>query len=350
MLTAMPDVIQPVILAGGAGTRLWPLSTRQRPKHLLPLLGEETLLEQAVARVADPARFAPPLIVCSGLQADAIRQLAPAAQLIVEPIARNSAAAICLAALHTGPDALLLVMPSDHHVRDPAALLAAVDRGKPVARAGRIVTLGVVPTRPETGFGYIQAGEELAPGVRRVDRFVEKPSREVAEQFLAARDYLWNAGIFLMTARTLLDELAASAPQILECARAAMDQARIERSDIMPDAQALAPCPSLSIDYAVMEKSRLIAVVPTPMEWSDIGSWAAVHEVADKDCNGNSVDPDCTAIDSRDCLIRTSGPRVCALGVDDLVIVAKPTAILVTTRANAQRVREAADWAASADD
>ncbi|MBA2467714.1 MAG: mannose-1-phosphate guanylyltransferase [Sphingomonas sp.] len=344
----MLNVIQPVILAGGSGTRLWPLSTPSRPKHLLSLVGQATLLEQTLDRVGDGRHFAAPLIVCNSIQADDIRNVASGARLIIEPVARNSAAAICLAALQTGPHALLLVMPSDHFIRDSAALLSAVKSGAPFAQAGRIITLGVVPTRPETGFGYIKVGQELGPGVHSVDRFIEKPSAAVADQFLASGQYLWNAGIFLMKAETLLSEMASFAPQILQCAKAAMEQARVDGSDIFPTEQALTDCPSLSIDYAVMEKSSLMTVVPTKMEWTDIGSWGAIHEIAEKDENGNSADESCKTIDSRDCLIRTSGPRVCAIGLDNIIIVATADEILVTTKADAQRVREAADWAAQA--
>jgi mannose-1-phosphate guanylyltransferase/mannose-1-phosphate guanylyltransferase/mannose-6-phosphate isomerase len=288
------------------------------------------MLQLTLRRVSDPALFAPPIIVASGDQAEAIEaQLAEmgdtGARLIVEPAARNTAPAIALAALESGPDELLLVLPSDHHVERPDALRAAVEAGQSAAREDWLVTFGVAPERPETGYGYIKAGGELGGGAFAVERFVEKPDRETAERYLADGGYAWNAGIFLFKAGTYLRALAAHAP-------AAADAVRKGR---------FAEAPSLSVDRAVMEKAERVAVVPVDMGWSDVGSWEALHTLGPADSNGNVLSGDVVAPGSRGCLVRSDGPVVAALGVEDLVIVATERAVLVVPRGQSQRVKEA---------
>ena len=334
--------IRPVILAGGAGTRLWPLSTAARPKHLLPLLSEQSLFEETLERFGDG--FAPPLIVANRAQEADLRALSPAgARLLLEPIKRDSAAAIGLAAALADEDELLLVCPSDHHIADVAAFHAAIERAAPAAEAGRIVTFGIEPDHPATGFGYIAAGEEH-DGVRMVARFVEKPPLERAEAMLAAGGHYWNAGIFLASARTWRSELAAYAPAILAAANDAVELAEVDGPVLHIDADAFARSPAQSIDYAVMEHSTLVSVVPVSMGWSDIGSWQALVDASVKDGQGNAVGAGALALDCRDTLVRSSGPRVVAIGVEDLVIVATPDAVLVMRPREAQRVREAAEW------
>ena len=333
--------IRPVILAGGAGTRLWPLSTPARPKHLIPLLGEQCLYEQTLARFADG--FAPPMTVANQAQEADLRSLAPeGAQLLLEPMKRDSAAAIALAVAVADDDELLLVCPSDQHIADLGAFHAAIERARPVAEAGRIVTFGIEPDHPATGFGYIAAG--AGEGVREVARFVEKPPIERAEAMLAEGGHYWNAGIFLASARTWREELEAFVPTILTAASEAVERAEVDGSVFRIDAEAFARSPAQSIDYAVMEHSARVSVVPVSMGWSDIGSWTALFDASDKDGTGNVLGIGTVAIDGNANLIRTSGPRVAAIGVDDLVIVATPEAVLVTRLSHAQRVREAADW------
>jgi mannose-1-phosphate guanylyltransferase len=343
----MSKRITPVILSGGAGTRLWPLSRLGRPKQLLPLGADgDTLLQATARRASDPERFAAPVLVAAADHAEEIeRQLgeieAAPARLILEPDARGTAAAIALAALSAEPDELLLVMPSDHVVRAPEAFRAAVERALPLAEADRLVTFGISPERPETGYGYIRSGEPLGEGVFAAEAFVEKPDRATAEAYLLDGRYLWNGGIFLFRAEAFLDELEAFEPDILSAARAALAAQKEEAGRIWPDARCFARAPSRSIDHAVMERSARVAVVPVEMGWSDIGSWDALHGIGDKDADGNVLTGDVVAIDSHGCLIRSDGPVIVTIGAEDLVVVATERAVLVAPRGQSQRVREA---------
>lgn len=338
--------IRPVILAGGAGTRLWPLSTADAPKHLLPLLGEQTLFEEVIERVSGP-RFAAPIVVANIRQEHALARLAPAATLLLEPIKRDSGPAIALAAIEAGDDELLLVLPSDQHVAYPAAFEAAVAIAADAAREGAIVTFGITPDHPATGFGYIQAGAGV--GALEVVRFIEKPPLAEADVMLAAGGHYWNAGIFLASAATWRASFASHAPAMIEAARLALGAAVRDGKVVRIDQAEFARSPAQSIDYAVMEKVSGVRVVPVDMGWSDVGSWQAVLDAADKDEAGNSGGRE-ALIDARGTLIRTSGPRVAAIGVKDLVIIATPEAVLVTRRGDAQRVREAAAWFEALED
>ena len=344
-----PKPIRPVILAGGAGTRLWPLSTAAAPKHLLPLLGPETLFDETLARLGGgDTLFGPPIVVANVAQEEALAallQTIPGARLLLEPMKRDSGPAIALAALAADEDELLLVCPSDQHVADVAAFRAAVARGRAAAEDGAIVTFGIEPDHPATGYGYIKAvRQDGGTPPFAVERFVEKPPREAAEAMLAAGGHYWNAGIFLATAATWRAAFVEYAPEMLDAARAALAAATTDGLATRIDLAAFARSPSQSIDYAVMEKASRVMVVPVAMGWSDVGSWQSVHDAADKDGDGNSAAPGTTLIDSRGTLVRSSGPRVAAIGVEDLVIIATPDAVLVTRRDAAQRVREAAAW------
>jgi mannose-1-phosphate guanylyltransferase/mannose-6-phosphate isomerase len=334
--------IHPVILAGGAGTRLWPLSTIARPKHLLPLLGERSLFEQTLDRFGE--QFAPPIIVANQAQEADLRSLAAkAAAIILEPCKRDSAAAIALAAASAGDDELLLICPSDHHIGDTAAFHTAIGIARGAAENGRIVTFGIEPDHPSTGFGYIAAGEGDGH-LRPVARFIEKPPLEKAQQMIEAGGHYWNAGIFLASAKTWRAELNQHEPAILAAAQEALRLSERDGSVVRIDEAAFSRSPSKSIDYAVMERSNRVSVVPVSMGWSDIGSWQALLAASDKDEAGNTVPADVLALDCKNTLVRTNGPKVAAIGVEGLVIVATPEAVLVMRPEEAQRVREAAGW------
>lgn len=337
------STIVPVILSGGSGTRLWPMSTAARPKQFLSLTARETMLQLTAAR-AHGDTFSAPIVVANAAHGDEVEvQLAdgaaPAA-IILEPVARNTAPAIALAALTVDdPAAPLLIMPSDHVIADPEAFHAAIHAALPLVEEGWLVTFGITPDAPETGYGYIKVGDELAPGVHRVDRFVEKPQRDVAEAMLASGDHAWNGGIFLFRADRYLEVLEREVPAMVAAARNAMERARREGARVYPDADAFGASPSDSIDYAVMEKARRVAVVPVTMGWSDVGSWDALHAISDGDEAGNVVAGDAVVLDSRNCLVRSDGVRVAMIGVDELIVVASGSDVLILPRGRSQDVK-----------
>ncbi|USI73176.1 mannose-1-phosphate guanylyltransferase/mannose-6-phosphate isomerase [Sphingomonas morindae] len=338
-------MITPVILSGGSGTRLWPLSRSGRPKQLLPLTADQTMLQLTVARATGDG-FGAPIIVANAAHAEEIeQQLAAADQpdglIILEPSARNTAPAIALAAFAAAPDATLLVMPSDHVISDVAAFHAAIRRARPLVDQGWMITFGIAAHAPETGYGYICRGDELAPGVHRVERFVEKPDLATAQSYLDQGCYSWNGGIFLFTAGAFIEALETQAPAMAIAAREAVAQARRDNQRLHPDPVAFGRSPADSIDYAVMEKADRVAVVPVEMGWSDVGSWDALHELARKDNAGNASHGDVIALDTRNCLIRSEGPVVAAVGVQNLIIVATEDAVLILPRGDSQQVKRA---------
>lgn len=335
--------IWPVILSGGSGTRLWPLSRSAAPKQLLALIGSETMLRATARRVADNTRFHPPIIVTGEAHVSGIiEQLGEDVELVVEPAARNTAAAIALATLavaNRAPDALVLVMPSDHRVAAPAALLDAFAAAAPAARDGWLVTFGIRAAAPETGYGYIHAAEQIFPGVRRVNAFIEKPDHARATAFVADGGYSWNSGIFLFSANAMLDALAAHAPDVLAGATAAMAAARRSGRRIDPDNAAFARTPSISIDNAVFELAPRVAVCPVDPGWSDIGSWDALHGLGVADADGNVITGHVATHDVRGCLLRAEGTALGVIGVNNLNIIATPDAVLVAARGDGQHVR-----------
>lgn len=336
--------IVPVILSGGSGTRLWPMSTPERPKQLLALTADETMLQLTALRTRGAA-FAAPIIVANAAHADEVeRQLdavgANPQALILEPVARNTAPAIALAALAAGGgDTPLLVMPSDHVIGDVDAFHAAIQAALPLVEQGWLATFGIQPDAPETGYGWIRIGEAIGAGVFRVARFVEKPLLAKAEAMLAAGDHVWNGGIFLFRADRFLDELAVLEPAMLAAATAAMVAADRKGTRIYPDATQFAAAPAESVDYAVMERADRVAVVPVAMGWNDVGSWDALHAISARDDAGNAHRGKVTAIDTRDCLVRTDGARVALVGVSDLIVVASGNDILVIPRGRSQEVK-----------
>ena len=342
-------MIYPVILSGGSGTRLWPMSRTLYPKQLLRLLGDDSLLQQTVRRVADPSRFAPPLLVANEehrfIVAEQLREAgARSRALLLEPVGRNTAPAACIAALmlaESEPQGLMLLLPSDHIIGDEAAFAVAIDQAEAAARAGSLVTFGITPERPETGYGYIRRGAPVdgIASVFRVAEFVEKPALGVAENFVASGEYFWNGGIFLFPAALFLDELEGMRPDIVRACRAALAGARRDDDFIRLDRAAFESCPADSIDYAVMEHTSRAAVVPVGMAWSDVGSWDALWEISDKDAAGNAIAGNVIAEDTRNCYLRSEAGLVAAIGIEDLVVVATSDALMLAPRDRTQEVR-----------
>lgn len=339
--------IVPVLLSGGAGTRLWPLSRETLPKQMLSLLGDSTLLQQTILRVDDAALFAKPIIVANAehrfLIAEQLRTIGKDALLVLEPFGRNTAPAIALAALIASrhdTNAIILAMPVDHMVSDAPAFRRAVEAGLPLAREGKFVLFGAKPDHAATGLGYIEVGEVLGDtgDVRSVSRFMEKPDLATAEAFLAGGKHLWNCGIFLLPARGYLAALEQLAPDILKASRAAVADAVRDADFVRVQDRTFAPCPSLSIDYGVIEKTSNVAVVPVDFGWNDVGSWSSLWKAGDKDVRGNVAIGDVMLEDGHDCYLRSEGPLVAALGVDNLVVMATPDVVLVTTKDRDQEV------------
>jgi len=341
--------LQPVLLSGGSGTRLWPLSREAHPKQFLALAGERTMLQDTWLRVAPLAEGIAPIVVANEehrfLAAEQLRQVGMEhAAIVLEPVGRNTAPAIAAAALQAtaqDDDPLLLVLPSDHVVRDVPAFQAAVRTAIPAALDGALVTFGIVPESAETGFGYIQseAGQSGEGGVRRVLRFVEKPDAATAQRYLDAGDHYWNSGMFLFRASRYLAELQRFRPDILGAVRAALEAAQRDGDFIRLDKAAFAASPSDSIDYAVMEKTDSAMVLPVDIGWNDVGSWSALWDVSEQDAEGNARHGDVIAIDSHNSYAYAR--RLVALvGVDDLVVVETDDAVLVAHKDKVQQVKE----------
>jgi mannose-1-phosphate guanylyltransferase/mannose-1-phosphate guanylyltransferase/mannose-6-phosphate isomerase len=340
-----PPSIHPIILCGGSGTRLWPVSRTACPKPFLPLIGATTLFEQAIARVAGDAGFAAPIVVAGAQHVDLIEAQwcgAQGARLVIEPCARNTAPAIALAAALIDPADIMLVCPSDHHIADPAAFRAAAAAAADLARGEWLVSFGIAATHPETGYGYLHRGEPL-PGGYRIERFVEKPDLERARAYLASGEYSWNGGIFAFRAGALLAELAAHRPQMAALVAQAVAEGQTEGARFHPAAQPFAAIAGESIDYAVMESTARAAMVPADMGWSDIGNWAALHDALGAD--GDGADPHgnvargaADMVGCRNVLAFSDGPRVSVIGLTDVCIVVNDGEVLVTTREGAQAV------------
>lgn len=333
--------IYPVILCGGSGTRLWPRSRAVKPKPFLPLIGQTTLFEQSTDRCSAAAGFAPPVVVTGTAHLDHVEaQLGgnADAEVIVEPSARNTAAAIALAALRLPEQAVMLVCPSDHHIADVAAFQAAARAATALAREDWLVSFGIEATGPETGFGYLQRGEPIGDLGFKVASFVEKPDLARAQEFLASGSYAWNGGIFAFRVGAFLAELEQHRPAIAQAARAAVAAGRAIGQRFYPGADEFARIASESVDYAVMENTRRAAMVPADMGWSDIGNWDALLAARSRDDAGNSVNGPAELVDCRNVLVESDGPRVSAIGLSDVVIVVDGNDVLVTTRAGAQLV------------
>ncbi len=344
-------MIVPVILSGGSGTRLGPMSTPERPKQFLPLVGEQSLFQATLERVADRRSYHPPVVVSNARHRElCMEELGgqDGSSLILEPCARNTAAAIILAAEHInrtyGPDQVMLVMPSDHLIGDVGSFHQAVALGQAAADLGRLVTFGITPTGPETGYGYLEAGpqQSATPGIFEVATFVEKPELAAAPQMIATNRFYWNGGIFMFRAGDVLEEASRHAPQILAASLEAMQHADTAEPCVYPSEAHLEPCPNISIDYALMEKSDRVAMVPLDARWSDVGSWDALADVDENAARAEQT----TAVNSNNCYVRSDGVKVALLGVDDLIVVATANQVLVMRKGQSQEIRKLADRAA----
>ena len=340
-------MIIPVILSGGAGSRLWPLSRRHYPKQLMPLLGGRTMLQETIRRLDGVEGLAQPIVVCNEqhrfMVAEQLREesIEPAA-IILEPVGRNTAPAVAVAAVRAlleAKDAVLLVLPADHVIRDRDALHAAIGAGAALAEEGKLVTFGIVPDAPETGYGYIRA-ENSGAEASAIVEFVEKPDTERARQYLASGDYLWNSGMFMFGAARYLDELRAQSPAMVDACQASLDGAQKDLDFLRLDVAAFEACPSDSIDYAVMEKTADGVVVPLAAGWNDVGSWSALHEVSEKDPDDNVLVGDVVVEDTRNCYLYSSGRLVTAVGLTDCVVIETPDAVLVSPRDRVQDVKK----------
>jgi len=340
--------IIPAIMSGGSGTRLWPSSTDARPKQFHALMGNVPLIVETIARVSGEARglsFASPIVLCNAMHADlAKQQLAKGgfspSVVVLEPTGRNTAAtAVVAAALgaELDPDALVLLLPADHIIRDRAAFLAALERAAPLAQ-DRIVTFGITPDRPATGYGYIERGAELADRVYEVARFHEKPDHDTARTYLSKPGFSWNSGMFLFSPRVMLDEFAVTT-DIRDGALAALQRAERRGGEILLDATCFAATPSAPLDKAVMEKTRRAAVAPCEIGWADVGAWDEIWRLSEHNGDGNVKQGPVVALDAHNNLLRSDGPKICVAGVNDLVVVATGDVIVIVPRARAEEVK-----------
>lgn len=341
--------IFPILLSGGAGSRLWPLSREECPKQLLPLVSKQTLLQQTAMRAANPDLFEP-LTVIGNVNhrfqiAEQLREVgARSPTIVLEPCPRNTAAAAAIAALlvsRADPDGVLLIMPADHRIDNVGAFLAAIETGIDAARDGTLVLFGMMPDAPATGYGYIRAGAPLPglTGISEVAGFFEKPNRETAAQYLAHGEYLWNSGIFLLSARAMIRELSRHEPEILEHAGNALDHATQDADFLRLDEDAFGCCRSTSIDYAIMERTDRAAVVPADFGWTDLGSWSTLWEIADRNEIGNILLGDVLTEFTSNSYIRSEGPLIATIGIDGLIVVATPDAVLVAEKGRDQEVK-----------
>jgi mannose-1-phosphate guanylyltransferase/mannose-6-phosphate isomerase len=347
-----PSLIVPVILSGGSGTRLWPVSRESFPKQFWPLIADQTMIQETACR-ARGAKFAPPVVVCNQehrfLVAEQMRAAGfEGARVVLEPVGRNSAPAILAAALLAAaqdPQAVLWMMAADHAIADLGALDVALDAAVAAARAGRFVTFGMKPTAAETGYGYIEVGAALdgLAGVHAVARFVEKPDAATAAQLVASGTHLWNSGMFVFTAATLIAEMERHAPDVVAPVRLAVAEAKQDLDFVRLDPEAFKSSPNISIDYAVAERTDRAAVVPADIGWTDVGSWGALWELGAKDEGGNVAMGDVLLEGARNCYVRSDGIATAVVGLEDVVVVVTEDAVLAMHRDRAQDVKKVVD-------
>jgi mannose-1-phosphate guanylyltransferase/mannose-6-phosphate isomerase len=352
----MAHKIRPVILAGGSGERLWPLSKIDYPKQFVSINGTNdegsglSLFQESLLRVSEPSVFGAPIILCNEehrfIVTEQLRHIGIInVTIIIEPIARNTAPAVALAALHMEHEqeaGVMMVMPSDHKIDNPAAFIAAVKAGRQAAEDSWLITFGVKPDAPETGYGYIQQGQPLEghPGVYRISRFVEKPDRTTAETYLAEGNYAWNSGMFLMHSHQWLTELSVHEPQMLIACGESYRKYTVDQSFIRLDKESMQACPSNSIDYAVMERTQKGAVIPVDMQWCDLGSWTALCNISSKDANNNAVHGRAVMADTTDCYIHTHHDLVATIGISNMVVVSADNAVLIGPKDRMQDIKQ----------
>jgi len=339
--------IIPVILSGGSGTRLWPLSRKQYPKQYLPLAGDNTMLQETILRLNGLDNLADPIIICNAdhrfLVAEQCQQIdIVSPTILLEPVGRNTAPAIAAAALQSlkvADDAVLLVLSADHVIQDVEAFHQAINIASQQAQAGKLATFGIVPTDANIGYGYIKSSADSNDGAHKVEEFVEKPDLKTAQSYLEQGNYLWNSGMFMFKAATLIDELAIHSPEIVTSVNDAINNAEQDLDFIRLDKLAFESSPSDSIDYALMEKSDNVVVVPLDAQWNDIGAWSALHDIGTKDANGNVIKGDAIAQDTTNTYINANHHMVATIGVDNLIIVDTPDATFIATQDKAQEVK-----------
>jgi mannose-1-phosphate guanylyltransferase / mannose-6-phosphate isomerase len=344
----MPAQIVPVIMCGGAGTRLWPVSRESMPKQFVPLVGKDSTFQQVLERIADPELFGRPIVITNTdfrfVVAEQLRESAVEADIVLEPMRRDSGPAVAVSAVLAAArdrDALVLVLAADHVIRKPDEFRAACQRAAAAAAEGRIVTFGIEPTHPATSYGYIRPGEKLnGASARTVEAFVEKPDAATAANYVAQK-YLWNSGNFLFHAATMLAEIERFEPAMAEAAKAAVDGLTRDLDFLRLAGEPFARAPKKSIDYAVMQRTKLAAVVPTDLGWSDIGSWSSVWDVLDHDAAGNATDGPVVMLDSRNSLVHSEeSVLTTVIGLDDVIVVSTADAVLVSARTKAEQVKE----------
>lgn len=342
----MQHPIVPVIICGGAGARLWPASRESFPKQFIALLGEQSMFQKTLSRVSGPL-FAEPVIVTHAdfrfLVASQVMQMGMNASILLEPDRRDSGPAVAAAAAFVEahlPGAQMIVLPSDHLVLDKGAFLSAVKSAAAAADEGRIVTFGMIPNYPATGFGYIQPGEASASGVKSVSRFIEKPDAVSAQHYID-QGYLWNSGMFLFSSEAFLAELGTFEPEMVDAVRSAVAKAERDIGFMRLDAEAFGRSPKKSIDYALMERTTLASVVPASFGWSDVGNWSSVYAASPKDDAGNATRGEVALFESRNNYAQTDGPLTVLIGVDDLVVIVENDAVMVTRRDQAEAVKGA---------
>jgi mannose-1-phosphate guanylyltransferase/mannose-6-phosphate isomerase len=339
--------IIPVILSGGSGTRLWPLSRKQYPKQYLPLVGDNTMLQETILRLSGLGNLTEPIIICNAdhrfLVAEQCQQINIKNPIILlEPVGRNTAPAIAAAALQSlkkTDDAVLLVLSADHVIQDVDAFHQAINIASQQAQEGKLATFGIVPTDANTGYGYIRSSKENIDGAYKVEEFVEKPDLQTAKTYLEHGNYLWNSGMFMFKADTLIGELTTHSPEIVTSVNDAVNNAMQDLDFIRLDKQSFESSPSDSIDYALMEKSNNVVVVPLDAQWNDIGAWSALHDIGTKDTNGNVIKGDVITQDTTNTYIYANHHMVATIGVDNLIIVDTPDATFIAAQDKAQEVK-----------
>lgn len=345
--------VYPVILSGGSGTRLWPESRRSFPKQLLPLISERTMIQETALRLTQDQGFEPPIIVSNEEHRFSIRHQLSEVGLavtshILEPVGRNTAAAVVTAALDAAKrdaDSVICILSADHHIRNVPEFIASIKLALPSVEAGALATFGIKPDAPETGFGYIRCGAEIAeaPGVFRIEEFVEKPDLQTAEKFLSSGNYYWNGGIFLFSARHLIEECEALCPDVLNYCRVAYDNSTLDLDFIRLEKSAFEKVPSVPIDVAVMEKTRKAVTVPVDFGWNDVGSWKSMWDMADKDKNNNVGSENTLLIDTRNSLVRSKERLVVTLGVEDLIVVDTGDVVMISNFENINDIKKVID-------